>query len=215
MHDYRSFYTDSVNEDYPAAWNKEEFQKIRSFAGKLKYANEHLQKIATGSGRAVFKIDDQKVLKIAKNKKGLAQNSVEGEGYIQNFSIVAKTFEIGDDIQDIGPFWIEMELAKKIGKPRFKQLTGVSIEKAHGYLTKHMGRGQWYPTISDEEAKLLDENEFILEMMDLVGNYDMSVGDFGRTSTYGEVTRDGKPKVVLVDFGLTNTVWDDYYKVRL
>jgi hypothetical protein len=215
MQDYKSFYSDVVKEDYPATWNKDEFEKITSYSTKLKYANEHLTKLATGSGRAVFKIDEQKVLKIAKNKKGLAQNSVEADGYIQNFDVVARTYDTGDDIHDIGPFWVEMELAKKIGKPRFKQLTGVPIENVHAYLVKYMGKGQRWPAISDEEAKKLDNNEFIMEMMDLVGNYDMAVGDFGRTSTYGEVVRDGKSRVVLVDFGLTNTVWDDYYKVKI
>jgi hypothetical protein len=214
MTQYRSFYTDTVNEDYPAAWNKEEFEKIRSFAGKLKYANERLTKLATGSGRAVFKIDEQKVLKIAKNKKGLAQNSVEGEAFIQNFSIVAKTFDVGDYL-DNGPFWVEMELAKKVGKPRFKQLNGISVEDTERYLTKFFGKARSWAGMGDEEAEAYHENEFIQEMMNLVGNYDMSTGDFGRTSTYGEVMRDGVPKIVLVDFGLTNQVWDDYYKVKI
>ncbi len=213
---YKSFFQDIVREDYPAMWNKEEFEKITSFAGKLKYANEHLQKIASGSGRAVFKVDEQKALKIAKNKKGLAQNSVEAEGYIQNFSVVAKTYDIGDDIRGVGPFWVEMELAKKISKSRFKELAGVAIDRAYAYFAryeaKNLGRKRW-TSMSDEEAEKLRDNPFIVEMIDLIGNYDMSTGDFGRTSTYGEVIRDGKPKVVLVDFGLTNTVWDDYYKV--
>lgn len=110
---YKSFY-DDLNEDYPTTWDKGEFAKIRSFAGKLRYANEHLQKISSGSGRAVYKIDDGKALKIAKNKKGLAQNNVEADWYIQkNYDVVAKTFDMGDDVLDIGPFWVEMELGKK------------------------------------------------------------------------------------------------------
>ena len=66
----------NIIEDYPIGWNKTEFEAINSFGGKLKYAREHLQIIASGSGRSVFRIDDQKAIKIAKNKKGLAQNQI-------------------------------------------------------------------------------------------------------------------------------------------
>lgn len=216
MHSYRSFYNDSINEEYPGSWNKEEFEKIQSFSGKLRYANERLQKLASGSGRAVFKIDEQKVLKVAKNKKGLAQNAVEAEPFLQSYDAVAKTFDSDDRyVQEIGPFWVEMELAKKVGKSRFKQLTGVPIEMAHGYFVEYMGRGQQWPKISPEDAEKLHDNQFIVDMMSLIGDYDMSIGDLGRVSTYGEVTRDGEQKIVLVDFGLTNQVYNDYYKVRM
>ena len=123
MFDYRSFYNEEVHleEEYPATWNKDEFEKIQSFAGKLKYAATHLPKIASGSGRAVFKIDDSKVLKIAKNKKGLAQNNVESEYLLQKYDITARTFDRGDVVKDTGPFWIEMELAKKVVKKEIRR----------------------------------------------------------------------------------------------
>jgi hypothetical protein len=50
----------------------------------------------------------------------------------------------------------------------------------------------------------------------ILADYDFpDIGDMTRLSTYGEVIRDGKPKIVLVDFGLTNTVFDDFYRVKL
>ena len=49
-----------------------------------------------------------------------------------------------------------------------------------------------------------------------MADYDFpDIGDMTRLSTYGEVIRDKKPKIVLVDFGLTKTVFDDYYKVKM
>lgn len=215
MSNHHSFYGDSINEDYPGSWNKEEFEKIQSFTGKLRYANERLQKLASGSGRAVFKIDEQKVLKIAKNKKGLAQNKVESDWSLNSYEILAETFDIGEDVKGVGPFWVEMELAKKITKSRFKQLVGIPIDAVYEYLYEFHGTPPVYRRVmSDEEAAAYHENPFIIELMDVVGNYDMSIGDLWRTSTYGEVVRDGKPAVVLVDFGLTKTVWNDYYKVK-
>ena len=38
--------------------------------------------------------------------------------------------------------------------------------------------------------------------------------DLSRISSYGEVKRDGKSAVVLVDFGLTQSVWYQYYRIK-
>ena len=68
-----------MGEDYPSSWNIEEFKSLRSFAERKRYCDANLQKIASGSGRIVYKVDNQKVLKLAKNKKGVAQNEIESE----------------------------------------------------------------------------------------------------------------------------------------
>jgi hypothetical protein len=218
---YKSFYSDigakkDVTEDYPQSWNKEEFEKIRSFSGKLRYAKARLETISSGSGRSVFKIDNEKALKLAKNKKGLAQNKVESEKYLQNYDIVARTFDSGDEIRDDGPFWVEMELAKPLWETQFRRLTGVDIDDLEKYLwyvvDLHNG-GKSHVPINDIKEEM-ENNEFVSELVRLDLDYDMAIGDQGRLSTYGEVVRDGKPKVVLVDFGLTKYVWNDYYKVK-
>lgn len=58
---------------YPETFNMEEFKSISRFASRIKYCETHLQRISSGSGRIVYKIDDEKVLKLAKNPKGVAQ----------------------------------------------------------------------------------------------------------------------------------------------
>lgn len=210
-----------LDEEYPSTWNKDEFEKIQSFSGKLKYASTHLPKIASGSGRAVFKIDDSKVLKIAKNKKGLAQNNVESEYLLQKYDITARTFDRGDVVKNIGPFWIEMELAKKLTPTKFKELAGIDIKDLDSYIFRsamkrlvamHSPNHKAEPHRKDEE---IENNQFFQDVMRLSNDYGMKNGDFGRLSSYGLVLRDGKPKIVLVDFGLTKTVFDDYYKVKL
>ena len=213
--EYKEFFANVIQELYPNSFRLSEFEKVPSFAGKYRYANERLTKIASGSGRTVFKIDDKMVLKIAKNKKGLAQNSVEAEYYLQNYDIVARVFDT-----DRNDFWVEMELAQKVGKNRFKQLTGISIELLEVYLRYRQSLnnpGGYRPPAwhSKEELSSIEDNNFVADLTSLIDNYDFSeVGDFGRLSTYGEVSRDGQPKIVLVDFGLTNSVYNDYYRVN-
>lgn len=212
-------YSDLIDEDYPSSWNKEEFKNISSFQGKLTYANTRLQKIASGSGRAVFKIDDQKALKIAKNKKGLAQNNIESEKYIQNYDITAHTYDIGEEVKGIGPFWVEMELARRVSPSKFKEITGVDYKAFRGYIThlalKNYDRAKHplYRPAQYPNEKELENNEFVQDVLRLAMDYDMGYGDLGRLSSYGIVLRDGKEKVVLVDYGLTKQLHDDYYKV--
>ncbi len=199
---------------YPSSFNMEHFKSLTSFKKRLEYANTHLpRKIASGSARTIFQIDDEKVLKVAKNNKGYHQNEVEEDFYLQGFGIIAKVYDFDQENHT----YLEMELAKKVTKKRFKQLVGLSLEDVWNYLYNLRiqynlkGRSR-YDTIK-ELPEDIDENFFIQELMDIVLSYDMVVpGDFGRESTYGEVIRDGKPAIVIVDFGLTNSVYDDFYK---
>jgi hypothetical protein len=56
------------------------------------------------------------------------------------------------------------------------------------------------------------ENEFGSDIFNLVGSYDIPVGDLTRLSTYGVVNRDGSPKVVMIDYGLNRDVYDGFYR---
>ena len=60
----------------PDDWDKSAYKSDKSFASQLRYAQERAKKIGAGSSRVAFEIEHQgrpTVLKIAKNKKGLAQ----------------------------------------------------------------------------------------------------------------------------------------------
>lgn len=206
----REFVEEVLSEDYPSNFNFEEFNAIKSYNGKLKYANERLKKLGSGSARVVYKVDDEKVLKIAKNKKGIAQNSVEAEGYLQTYEIVAKVFETNYD-----DFWIEMEWAKKVTPTRFRDIVGIDIKKLWSFLFYEKSNRIQTANLTPEEIKKIDENEFVQNLMSLINDYDMVYpGDFGKLSSYGEVMREGKPTIVLVDFGLTRSVYYDYYDRR-
>jgi mRNA-degrading endonuclease RelE of RelBE toxin-antitoxin system len=200
-------------EMYPENFSFEEFNNIRSYNGKLKYATERLRKISSGSSRVVYQVDNEKVLKIAKNKKGLAQNETEADWSKDAYDVTAKVFETSPDF-----FWVEMELAKKLIPSRFKQLTKISIQDmqtAMSVLRERMRpiRNLAPAKLTPESEKKLYENEFYLDIERFVADYDMETGDFGRLNSYGEVIRDGEAKVVLVDFGVSQQTWNDYYKV--
>lgn len=202
-----------VGEDYPSSWDIEEFKKLNSFNDRIKYCDTHLKKISSGSSRIVYMIDNEKVLKLAKNKKGLGQNEVEIEysNYYDISSIVAKVFE-----SDENNLWVEMELARKVTPSIFKSVVGVDFNTysdamTYYYYTNIKPNKYSYTQRKPENMDELWNNEFIYSMLDFMGSYDIPVGDLIRLSTYGLVKRDGQDSIVMIDYGLTHDVYASYY----
>jgi tRNA nucleotidyltransferase/poly(A) polymerase len=190
-----------------------QFEAIRSFAGRIEAARQYLGKpIGSGSGRMVFSIDDDKVLKLAKNAKGIAQNETEANtGYYHDTQhIVTKVIDSPDDNT-----WLISEKGKKVNEKRIIQLTGIpSLYDLHSYLrnfvSSNNGRGNTFGQ-SKETIEALNDNEFAQDLQNFVADYSQSAGDMGRASSYGEVLRDGQPSIVLTDYGLNDEVYNTYY----
>jgi hypothetical protein len=194
---------------YPISFNFEEFKKIKSFSGKQKYAQQNLpEKLGQGSSRAVFRVDEEKVIKIALNKKGLLQNEAEIEPFKQNYEIVSRVF----DYDKNDNMWLEMEYAEKVTPKRFEELTNIKLDDLKTYL---LSKKYDYIKIDKELFNKINDNEFVQELMSLINDYGYPIaGDFGKASSYGEVTRNGKPTIVLIDFGYTEKVEKIYYPKR-
>jgi hypothetical protein len=207
---YNKIIHTQVDEDYPLTWNLEYFKSLRSFNKRKKYCDEQLIRISSGSSRIVYKIDDEKVLKLAYNKKGLGQNEIEIEygRYYDIQDIVAKTFDYDDN-----NLWVEMELAKKMKKEDFKNIVGFSFEDYCNFIRYQYGRRNNYKHITEPlNSSEMWENEFINEIVSYMVNYDIPSGDLCRTSTYGLVKRNGDDKIVMIDYGLTEKVYSSYYQ---
>lgn len=192
-----------------------ELSKITSFKGKIDYLNQTLSKIGSGSGRVVFDIDNNTVLKLAKNSKGVAQNDVEsGIGrYSDTHHIVTKIIDSADDDS-----WVIAEKAKKVTEKRIMELTGIpSLMILSFYLKNWIAENngdEKYFHIESEVNDELDNNEFVIDLTNFIANYNQSVGDLNRASTYGEVLHDGQPTIVLTDYGLNDEVYDTYYNPK-
>lgn len=189
-----------------------EFLKITSFAGRMKYANQNLQRIGSGTGRVVYDIDGQKVLKLAKNQKGIAQNEAEaGAGYYRDTqNIITEVFDNADDDS-----WLISEKAKKVNEKRIKELTGIpSLNDLYYFLRNYADQSKGKREVFHQEPEISEffwENEFSQDLANFISNYNQSAGDMGRPSTYGEVLRDGQPTIVLTDYGLNDEVYNTHY----
>lgn len=201
-----------IDEDYPSNFNMDEFKKLRQFSKRVQYCKDNLRFIAAGTGRMTFMVDDTKVLKLAKNEKGIAQNEVEiqwgGDYYFD--SILAHTFDSDDN-----GLWVEMELAKKVTPTIFKQYVGVDIKTVYHYLANRFAenrRSMYSYPIDPEVNEQLHNNDFVTTLYELGNAQGVEAGDFGRLSTYGLVNREGENRVVVIDFGITNDVIQSYYR---
>ena len=191
-----------------------EFLNINSYAGRMRYADERLPRIGSGSGRRVYDIDGEKVLKLAMNAKGVAQNGAEaGAGYYRDTQhIVTEVFDSADD-----DTWLIAEKGKKVTDKRIRELTGIpSLEKLYYFLRmvegdQKPGQNTFKNYLTDEEKEFFWENEFASDLADFAVNYGQTTGDMGRPSSYGEVLRDGQPSIVLTDYGLNDEVYDTHY----
>ena len=199
-----------IIEDYPTSFDMDYFKELKSFKERIQYCQTHLKRLSSGSSRIVYQIDDEKVLKLAKNQKGLAQNEAEidfsDDYYVEG--IVARTFEHHPDNK-----WVEMELAQKLTKSKFKSIVGVNFEEYALAIKYHDSEinPKRFSIRKPDNFQDMWENEFISSMFDFMANYDIPPGDLQRLSTYGVVKRDGQDTVVMIDYGLTRGVLDTYY----
>lgn len=203
-----------IEEEYPATWNVEEFRNLKSFNQRVQYCEKNLIRIASGSSRTAYKIDDTKVLKLAKNKKGLAQNEAEIE-YSQDYmmdDVVAQVFNY-----DENNLWLEMEFARKLTPALFYKIVGVTFNDyadAVRYQEDELKpKGSYFKTPAPDNMDEMWNNEFVSRIFDLIGSYDnFASGDLAKLSTYGVVKRDGEDTIVLIDYGLTTDVFNAHYK---
>ena len=223
---YDKIPTSHLNESLDeAAWpgfNPHEIEKIPNFAQRVRWCNKNLGPcFGSGSARMIFEIDDDKVLKLAKNQKGIAQNEVEVD--TSRFSdCVVKCFEWADDYS-----WVIEENCIPARKSDFKRLLSVDFNTFCDLLmyqhSMYSNRRFWrYSKLkNDDEAQELanrlyeeDEYGFVLQVMELMANYNLPFGDLTRISSYGLVKRDGVPEIVIIDSGLTDDVYEKYYMRR-
>jgi hypothetical protein len=196
-------------------FSTDELSNIQTLKGRYNYCVQHLgNPIGRGSSRAVFQIDDETVLKLAINQKGIAQNNQENDGYLQQIGIVPLIK--GYDNNDL---WLISEFVLPAKEQDFKEALGISFEDFCGFITAsnfyRFGRGGYRPHDSLDKDKyeyLLENNEDLQAFDEYLGDYNPPIGDLKRMANYGLCMRDGYPTIVLLDSGLSEDIYRTYYR---
>ena len=209
---------DILNEvPLPQDWDKDVYSAGSSFKKQIDYAMKKAERLGQGSSRVAFEIPYKgrpTVLKIAKNKKGLAQNEVESmllEDYIlQQSGIVIPLIDY--DEENDPPKWIHVEKADKMTKPLFRKFMGGLTENELNALLKWYTGALSTDFLSKEESEkfeyLLENNDTIEQLAYIISNYDLPMDDLTYHKNWGIYK--GKP--VIVDIGLTHEVYNTHYR---
>jgi hypothetical protein len=207
----------------PADWDPASMrQQATTFKSRLAYALERAKKLGTGSSRVATVIEYEgrpTVLKIAKNAKGLAQNSVEADilsdGYASQLGILIPIIDY--DEQNREPSWVHTEMAQKATEKQLCALMGCKslshlVALANGIAGK---KGQTYQAnieylrrdgYTQEHLDLM--TDYANTLADLANSFDIELGDLTRKANWG--LYQGKP--VIIDVGFNSNVLQQYYK---
>lgn len=207
---------------YPTTFNMDEFKSLTSFQKRIEYCKQRLRRLGAGTSRIVYEIDDEKVLKLAKNNKGIAQNQEEiklgTDYYTKSLGCFTEVYDYDDN-----SLFVEMEKAIPAKESDFERLTGYPFEMYCDFITRCAknyspnSKTKYYfinHAYDDAYQQCInDEYSFIYNVMDYMSNYQLtSWGDLTRISSYGIVKRDGEDALVIIDFGLSGDVWNNFYK---
>ena len=202
--------------NYPEGFDIKQFTNLSSMSAKTRYLKQHnLDKLGVGSARAVFVADPTTVIKVAKNTKGLEQNRLEVE--------ISETILDDDDAliakvrdHDDNYAYIEAERARKAKPSDFKAITGYHmkdiIDSVVSYVNTNIKGVKWGRK-PDNYTEIM-ESPFASGLLELIVNFQMPTGDIGRISSWGVVSRDGKPHLVLVDYGLDEEIYRRFYAYK-
>ena len=190
-------------------------KSLKSFQEKLEYCRHYLGvHIGNGSSRVCFQLDDEKIIKLAYNRKGIAQN--EQEFNFSQENIVDVTPRVFPELSDIDNYtYIVSEYVLPATDEDFEHICGCDFT-TFTYVIRKVE--SWYDPrkpckwFSDEDVEQLrNDSEDINEFATYVENYQPSTGDMMRLSSYGMVLRNGQPCIVLLDSGLTDEIYNKFY----
>lgn len=206
-----------LDEDYPSSFSLDVFSSLPTFKEKIEYCNIHLKKLGAGSSRIAYRIDNEKVLKIAKNKKGIAQNEAEiSFGASLYPQIFAQIFNADTRTN----LWLEMELAEKPTTQDFKDVFGIPMKEFFGVVAKiievAIGKQMNGKTENSERLYnqfMTEEHPFFYTLQTYLYDYTPQYpADLLRLANWGKVIRNGQEHIVIIDNGLSDDVARQYYR---
>lgn len=202
---------------YPEGFNLSDLKNIKSFKGKLEYVRLKLGKhLGKGSSRIVFPVDNDKVLKLAWNRKGIAQNEVEVDSS-RTHDITAEVFDYADDYS-----WIEMEkvtpFRSNVQMIKAINMSSIELYEVLFYIST-LTEGPEYryrSPILPNKFKNWDDvwkDEFTSELIRFLIDYGLGGSRYAREySQHKHYGVNSKGEIKLIDYGFNDRVYDEYYK---
>lgn len=196
-------------------FSTQELSALPNFNQRRKYCEQHLGRhVGRGSSRMVFQIDDEKVLKLAFNQKGVAQNEEEASYYKQRYDFIPKIYETDDNDN-----WIICEYVLPAKKADFQHCLGISWDEFVDFVNTvfsqfsrmYIGHDLDY----DEMEQMADNNEMLSELYQYITDMCFVNYDIIRIANWGLAKRNGEAYLVFLDHGFSQRVKDEYYTPKI
>lgn len=222
----RESYEENPQFSFQQPFSTKTLDDLKTFKNRVKYCKDNLKYLGKGSSRMAFMMPNGHVLKLAFNRKGVAQNQVEtGDWYKNSLNCFSECYGNAGDYT-----WCEVEAAAKVRPMDFPRLLGLTFGEMNDilvYMTRKRGnpsafRYYHFSTPMDRLKEIEDSvwsdpetNEVLYGLFEYIGNYGAEqnlVSDFFNIKNWGIVSRDGKETLVVTDSGLNDEVWNEYYR---
>lgn len=190
-----------------STWNR--YHSYAALA-RVMTGKEGIDYISSGSSRKVYKVSDTKVLKLAKNVKGSAQNNTEADWALPRYGCVSDWYAVSNN----DSIWILSELCHKAKQSDFRTRLGISWQDYINYVryicSERNPRNYRYYHIERPEkfSEWIEEENLLGYIYGYIGDFNPPCGDLTRISSYGINTAG---EIVLVDSGLSESVLSDHY----
>lgn len=198
------------------SFSLKELDGIWDYEDKFEYCCEHLGKpIGEGSSRAVFQIDDDRVLKLAIDESGEAQNRVEAgdEIYKDELNIFPIMYSYDRECYT----WVISEYVLPMKKEDVVKIFGINdaeffhIIQALDRLVDKEKTGD----ISEREMGSIEYyskcHPFLAGLVECFRNEILLAGDLSNLDNFGITQRNGELIPVILDSGINMDVYKKYY----
>lgn len=190
-----------------SAWNR--YHSYTALA-RIMAGKEGIDYVSSGSSRKVYKVSDTKVLKLAKNVKGSAQNDTEADWALPKYGCVSDWYAVSNN----DSIWILSELCHKAKQSDFRTKLGINWKDYINYVryicSERNPRDYRYFHIERPEkfSEWIEEENLLGYIYEYIGDFNPPCGDLIRISSYGINTAG---EIVLVDSGLSESVLSNHY----
>lgn len=160
--------------------------------------------ISKGSARAVFQIDDTRVLKLAYNMRGVAQNKAEVMVYQQAPDKKYMPIVYNDsDMENY--FYVISEYVLPAEEEDFKKVVGIPFYRLESLISNNKLESAMKSY--EDMPKVHDLLQYLITM----SNMGVEIFDWTTISNWGLAKRNGKTIIVTLDNGFTQNVANNFY----
>ena len=192
-----------------------------NFDEMMNYCERMLgEPIGEGSSRVVYQVDDETVLKLAKNDAGVAQNKEEmNVGLNSGLVCVPKVFNGSDEKNGI---WIVSEFVLPAQKGDFRKVFGIKFDDVLSFCFHLQGSNgnslfsdihkRQVNYILNDYSWCVNGTKLLKEIIFLYENYNSLVNDLVNINNWGLCKRNGKMYMVMLDAGCNIEIFNKYYR---